>query len=235
MNLFKLAISSFVFTCSKPYDRAYRCFMKETTRAADLARPEHRRALLTWLRAWGCRNLSKDDKSEQLASSELEKWWLDFGEKLVPVTRGLLELTHTDLADLEAAYDALSSRHGAVRPDGVSVRIGPTAASKILFAIRPGALVPWDKEIRKAFGNGANGPAYASYVKQLQITARDLEECTANQFKLDELPGRLGQPNVTIPYLLNSYYWATMSHGVELPSDQVVSEWGDWARQRSQR
>jgi hypothetical protein len=179
----------------------------------DLAIPAHRRALLAWLRSWGCRHLRRAD--ERRSSAALSRWWSRWSGALPSPRRSLVHLTPRDLAAIEPAYAGLASLVAAGRAalDGdVAVTFGDTAAAKALYALRPDAFPPWDEPIRRAFGTArADGRLYRGY---LELTAGALRGC-AERFgvAVDTLPDRLGRPSATPARLIDEYLWLRITRG----------------------
>jgi hypothetical protein len=108
--------------------------------AADLAVAGQRDELRRWLNKWGCRLRYPQPGEPDVFSDSLAQWWASGGSGLPddPVAElsdadvGTLADSYADLAARPAA--ALTRRRGA--PAGHRV-IAPTAASKIMFALRP--------------------------------------------------------------------------------------------------
>jgi hypothetical protein len=132
----------------------------------DLGEPAHRRALLAWLRSWGCRHLRVADTAR--SSAALVRWWRTWSDALPAPSRTLVGLRHDEVERIGRAFAALASLRAAARAAtdrDVAVTLGDTAAAKALYALRPQAFPPWDEPIRLAFGKGrADGDLYARYL-----------------------------------------------------------------------
>jgi hypothetical protein len=171
----------------------------------DLTRPAHRRALLVWLRSWGCRHLRVADTAR--SSRALARWWERHGSTLPSPGRPLTALRRRELDGGAAAYAALSAAPAAWRstPAGrVSVSFGETAAAKALFAIRPLAFPPWDEPIRAALGlRGEAG--YRAYLELVAGVLLDLSKRLG--VSVSKVPAALGRPDSTPPKLVDEYLW----------------------------
>ncbi|MEA3311356.1 MAG: hypothetical protein U9Q76_03965, partial [candidate division WOR-3 bacterium] len=109
------------------------------------------------------------------------------------------------------------------------VSFGPTGAAKILFALRPKAVLLWDTAIRKEKGYDGSRESYESFLKYLQTELKALElECKKYGFSLSELPKKLqtkGDDILTVPKLLDEYYWLTITQGYSIPTLQILKGW----------
>jgi hypothetical protein len=179
----------------------------------DLGEPAHRRALLAWLRSWGCRHLRVADTAR--SSAALLSWWRRWSDALPAPSRSLVGLPRGELERVGRAYAALASLRAATRAAAdrdVAVTLGDTAAAKALYALRPRAFPPWDEPIRLAFGKGrADGDLYARYLAE---TADALRGCARRlDIRVDRLPVLLGAPSVTPARLVDEYLWLRVTRG----------------------
>ena len=188
-------------------DRATGILGAVTGGTPDLAVPAHRRALLAWLRSWGCRHLRVADTAR--SSAALARWWATWSGRLPPPARSITALRAGEIDGAGRAYAALASLRAATRaaPDrDVAVTFGDTAAAKALYALRPRALPPWDEPIRLAFGRGrGDGDLYARYLAE---TADALRGCARRLgVGVERLPWLLGAPSTTPARLADEYLW----------------------------
>jgi hypothetical protein len=233
MKLFELAFACFLYGQSTDYDQSYFEFLNITSGSPDLNNPEHRKALLVWLNRWGCRQFALD--YHDLASKEILSWHRQHHAVLPPRERNLWELTEFELTPVGEAYKSLSSRTASIKTrrsgNSFRVRIGPTGAAKILFAIRPHALPPWDDAIRRNLGYDKSEKSYLSYLRGVKSVLEGLgASCQKNGFPLTELPARLGRPNSSVPKLIDEYYWITMVQGCSPPDPVTLQRWVEWSR-----
>lgn len=178
--------------------------------ALDLRRARDRRALLAWLRSWGCRHLRVADgtRSERAVARWARTW--------VPrlPDRPLAELDGRDRATVAEAFEALCRSPAAFSHRGgrsVAVTFGATATAKALYALRPASFPPWDAPIRTGLGLDGSGAGYAAY---LALTARLLRTLSARAgIQPDALPGAVGRPAQTAARLIDEYLWRRITRG----------------------
>ncbi|MGB5924679.1 MAG: hypothetical protein WBH01_01100 [Dehalococcoidia bacterium] len=227
VTLGRIAIASLLFDSLTPYNASLAKFRSVTDYKLDLGVKEHRDALMSWLNDWGCRHLSK--KNHQVASESILKWYQTECTTLFNDSTPLWQLENREIKAAATAYGSLKDRRGARRSrDGSEseVHIGPTAASKILFAIRPKALMPWDEAMRVAFNLNESAESYFEYlvtVKDLTLHIADL--CSSEDFQIDDLPEKIGRADSTVLELLNEYIWVTETRKIELPSSETLAQW----------
>ena len=230
VTLTDVALACLMFDSLTSYNRSLNVLNAETDSQIELTIEEHRMALLKWLNDWGCRHLPR--KQHHVASASILEWYGHEDWRLTSLTRPLWQLEDHELAQAAAAYGSLKDRVGAWRirrGNRQAVHIGPTAASKILFALRPESLVPWDDAMRKAFGCDGSP---ASYEKFLGIV-RDLTHqiaalCQKNGFAIESLPQELGRSGRTVVALPNEYIWVTVSAKSKLPPQETLARWAAW-------
>ena len=231
LTLSELAFACYVYAGVSNYDESYFRFRRVTGGAADLRKSEHRDAMLKWLRDWGCRQFNTEDHDR--ASMEILEWYGEFGVSLFASNWELLRLRDSDLVHVGQAYERLSIKTAGHRTHAGStypVSIGPTGAAKILFAIRPHALPPWDDAIRRALGYDKSRDAYLSFLRQLRTLLEQLaKSCDREGFQLADLPKVLGRPHSTVPKLIDEYYWVTITRGCKPPDPHTLRRWTNWA------
>ena len=233
ITLCKLAVASIMFNSLTPYNSSLALFRSATGDSIDLTNPEHRIALIKWLNDWGCRNLSKE--YHEVASRSILNWYQVDGASLFTIEKPLWDLGDNELEMAANAYGSLKDKTGARRVRGGSkqeVHIGPTAASKILFAIRPKALMPWDEAMRTKFKCDGSSKSYSRYLKTIRnLTAHIGVLCRNKGFQIDDLPKELGRPNSTVLALVNEYIWVMVPRKtrkkVELPSSRTLARWAE--------
>lgn len=232
MNLAELAFGCFVYARMSGFDKAYLRFLHATGGSPDLAIREHRRVALTWLNHWGCRQFAR--LYHEQAADEILSWHNEFGPRLLSPQTNIWDITQEEMASAAAAYASLCIRTASCRKKktGLTERVsfGPAGAAKILFAIRPRALVPWDDAIRKALGSDASEACYFAYLKRVKATIGLLAaRCQQAGFQLAELPERLGRPHSTAPKLIDEYYWATITRKLNPPDSDTFQRWAEWS------
>ena len=225
-----VAVACLMFNSLTSYNWSLARLSRATGKPLNLAKPEHREALLTWLNEWGCRHLAKDQHG--VSSEGILNWYKGRGERHARATTPLWLLDDGELMQAAEAYGALKDLPGANRVRGgneVVVTIGPTAASKVLFALRPEAFAPWDDAMRKHFGCDGSAESYCRFL----VIVRDLAlriggQCERNDFPIARLPEELDRPGSTMVALLNEYLWVTVSAGVRLPGRETLARWAAW-------
>jgi hypothetical protein len=227
VTLGKMAVAGLLFDSLTTYNTSLSAFRSATADSLDLAAKDHRQVMLKWLNAWGCRHLSKDYHGD--ASNSIKDWYSSNCAALLTDDTPLWQLEDQEIGTAASAYGSLKDRLGAWRYRHGSwseVSIGPTATSKILFALRPKALMPWDEAMRKHFGYSGSAGSYSEYltaIKNLTLHIGDL--CMKKGLHIDDLPRRLRRPNSTVLELVNEYIWVTVTSEIELPSSETLAQW----------
>ena len=227
VTLCKLALASTMYDSLTPFNRSLARLNSDTDGSIDLINPTHCIYLLRWLNDWGCRHLSEDQ--HDVASNSILNWYQVDGASLFTDEKPLWNLVDGELEIAARAYGSLKDKTGARRVRGGSkreVHIGPTAASKVLFAIRPKALMPWDEAMRVAFKCDGSPESYFEYLIEIRdLTLHIGDLCRNKGFQIDDLPQKLGRPNSTVLALVNEYIWVTETRKVELPSSETLTQW----------
>jgi hypothetical protein len=232
MKLGELAFACHVFGLMSDYDSSYKQFLDSTHPIIDLRSDVHLKALLKWLNAWGCRQFAIEYHT--LASNEIKEWYSEFNQHLLPLDATILTMTEKEFKLVERAYASLVEKTASYRNlygERKSLeKVGPTGAAKILFALRPNALIPWDGAMRKEFGFDGSNHSYGEYLRKVR---NDLEsvslECKRNGFELKDLPIKLGRLNSSITKLMDEYHWVTITRRCPAPSKEELRLWMDWS------
>ena len=228
MTLFELAFACFLYGHLTNYDNSYLEFMRRVDWRLDMHDAAHRRALLQWLRQWGCRQIHPDYLRPTSAS--LLRWYRDNHKRLPAFSRNIWELSDRQICSTAEAYEELrlieASRRKSTGRKTHAITVGPTGAAKILFALRPNSLVPWDIPIRRALHHTQDGDSYALFLADLKETILELEEPARKAgFTLSDLPHRMGRPHSTVPKLIDEYYWATITRRWKKRSPKQLEKW----------
>jgi hypothetical protein len=229
ITLGKIAAAGFLFNSLTRYNTSLAKFRKATGRRLDLGSEGDRNSLLIWLNAWGCRHPSKEN--HRVASRSILDWYQTDCATSFDVDMPLWRLDDRDLTAAAAAYGSLKGRLGARRvryANKSEVSIGRTAASKILFALRPKALMPWDRDMRKSLGYSDGSPeSYFEYMVEIRDIVLHIKDlCETKGFQIDDLPAKIDRPDSTVVELLNEYIWViTRKPLVKLPSSQTLARW----------
>ena len=216
MTLAELAFACFVF--ARVDGGAYDRLLEETGEYVDLSILDHQLSILRWLSAWGIRAIPRNYHNAPSDTSEQMKSWYESNE-LFDRNRNLQELKDSDLDLVGDAYEKL-----------IRVRyIGPTAAAKILFAIRPKSLMPWDEPIRNELQYNETSQSYINFLRYAQAKIQEVGElCRKYGFELIDLPKKLGRANSTIPKLIDEYLWVTITNKWK-PSKDDFERWVVWS------
>jgi hypothetical protein len=179
------------YAIATAYDGSLKILRRRVGAALSLDNPDHRAAVLAWLRQWGCRGL--DLASEATSARALLAWGDTWVTHLPDPARPLTELSSDEIVTVAIAYGQLAGAVAGVRhpTSGDShVTFGPTAAAKTMYALRPYACAPWDGPIRYRLGLSENDAAYRSY---LQLVACALAK-TAEQARVGRRAACAGWP-----------------------------------------
>jgi len=229
VTLCKLALASTMYDYLTPFNYSLALLNSTTGGSIDLTNPAHRISLMKWLNDWGCRHLSEDQ--HKVASYSILNWYQADGAYLFPNEKPIWDLGENELEVAANAYGSLKDSTGAWRIRGgkkLEVHIGATAASKILFAIRPKALMPWDRAMRTSFKCDGSPTSYSRYLKTIRnLTSHIGALCRSKGFQIDDLPKELGRPNSTVLALVNEYIWVTETRKCELPSSHTLARWAE--------
>ncbi|RKT54850.1 hypothetical protein C8E97_3499 [Saccharothrix australiensis] len=179
-------------------DRSWAALLAATAPAIDLSVPAHRAAAHRWLNAWGCRIRYPKDGEPPVFDEALAAWWEHGHAALPPAGTRIGELTDEAIEALGDCFAELSAAPAAARRS-----LGPTAASKLLFALRPAGLMPWDDLIARGLHGGRDRAAYTAHLRLGRSWARDL----LAEAGVDEqaLVARLGRPGHSLAKLLDEY------------------------------
>ncbi len=200
------------YATATDYDDSLVTLKASTGTELDLAKADHRTALLTWLRQWGCRHLNL--ASEATSAAALDVWAHRWVPRLPDPKRMLTELSIDDLTTVAVSFAHLSEAVAGIRRLGsreANVTFGPTAAAKTMYALRPNACAPWDDPIRDGLGVGRNDAAYRTY---LQLIARALTGTAAQAgVPIADLPRHVGRLDSSPPKLIDEYLWMRITRG----------------------
>jgi hypothetical protein len=150
-----------------------------------------------------------------VAARVLAEWWARWGVALPARAPTLAELDDAAIDALGPAYAALVAvpMSGPPRARG----LGPTAATKLLYAMRPAALMPWDAAIADCLHRGRDAAAYVAH----QRLGREWAIRVLAEAGLDEpaLAASLGQPDRTLAKMLDDYCYLAFTRGTVRAGD----------------
>jgi len=228
IELYQLAFSSYVYTNMTGYDRTYKELVDNTGNRVNLYEVQHRRFIIKWLNSWGCRQFALEYHNQ--ASKSILEWYKRFANKIIASNKDLLMANEQDISDVCESYEALSRSFASYREGQIRVNIGPTGAAKLLFALRPKILPPWDHPIRRELGFDGRKESYERFLyhtkKQLNNLSRQCEE---HGFHIQDLPKKLGREDVTLPKLIDEYYWLVITKKVIPPDRSILKGWYEFS------
>ncbi len=231
MKLSNLAFACYIYGRMSDYDSSYKRLVDSTRPQLDLGSDQHLLAMLKWLNEWGCRQFAREYHS--LSANEIREWHEEVSQYLFQSGKNLLALTDQDFASVEQMYAGLVGRTASYRKSSngskVRVDIGPTGTAKILFALRPNALLPWDEPIREEFHLDGSARSYRAY---LRIARDHLEgltsDCKEKGFEITDLPLLVGRPESSVAKLIDEFFWVTISRKCPAPDDALLNQWVSW-------
>jgi len=232
MKLSELAFSCWLYGRFTGFDKDYLDLLQKTDNSLCISNTKHVEALLKWLNKWGCRQFAVN--YHNLAISEIRSWYgrfrkHDFGE------RDSLDLTDDDLSFISDTFNGLMDKTASFRrrkSNRSRVRIGPTGAAKILFALNPEIFPPWDQAIRedKEYNYDGSGDSYVEYLRKIRSILLELKpKCEKIGFKLEELPRILERENSTLPKLIDEYSWVKITNKCIPPTSDIFKKWSRWS------
>ncbi len=231
MKTVDIAFASYIYSKMTDYDDSYERFRKGVSNPLDLSSELERQQTLVWLNKWGCRQFAVEYHA--LASEQIALWYATFKEVLVPPSTALLDLSQSEISEVATAFEDLSVRQASERKGTsgarIKVRIGPTGAAKILFALRPSALLPWDMPIRDSLEQGGVQFSYAEYLLKAKQELQELiQDCKNHGVAYEELPRLAGRPKETIAKLIDEFFWVTISRNCPVPPVELIKQWSEW-------
>lgn len=231
MKLHELSFACYVYAGMSDYDSSYNRLRSETSPQIDLSIQEHQIALLGWLNDWGCRQFSKDHHA--LAANEISLWYNDFSPRFFSSQKMLSSLSNDELNFVQEAFGNLMHRTASMRKTRNKqisrIEIGPTGAAKILFALRPDALVPWDIQIRSDHELDGTARSYRSFLIIVREHLNELNiECEEYGINLENLPVLLGRPESSLVKLVDEFFWVTITRKCMPPSENLLRQWNEW-------
>ena len=219
MRLLHLRIACYLYDQFTNYDRSY-LELSEKYPNLDLNGTEHVKALIEWLRSWGCRQFKSDSDNENISTNSIVDWYKS--KKLRMPSRSDCLIDYDLAANKELIieiFNNLSDRKAATRQRGdreIDVRIGPVGAAKALFALRPNLFSPWDTLIYNKFQLEGNGSGYVKYLSRVQNELKEIRNSLKDtNINWNGLFGYLKKRHRSHPKLIDEYYWVTITQGCD--------------------
>jgi hypothetical protein len=197
------------------FDRTLEAARRDIGDEPDLANPVHAVRLRRWLNQWTCRiGYPKVGQADVFVGS-LAIWWAGVKDMLPGEDQRLAQLADAHLQALGHAYGELYRRPAAVSKAGTIRSVGPTAAAKLLYFVRPLAVTAWDKAISARTGRGDGEAAFVRHLTVCRNWAQNLE---AEASRLGLEPGEIGpslhRPASSVAKLIDEWLYATITGGL---------------------
>lgn len=231
VNLYELAFSCYIYNNFTSFNQTFTDFFSAIENKLNLTDKKHRQLLISWLNKWGCRQFAIEYHNE--ASEIIAKWHAEVDLDVIPSEKALWELDNRELEAIIPIYDSLvekTASHKARHGKNLRISVGPTGASKILFALRPEIAVPWDEAIRGGLGYDGRGASYINYLQRIRADVESLDiVCRKEGIALSEVPRVIGRDDSTLVQLIGEYYWMTETRKLYPPELPILSQWCKWA------
>lgn len=214
-----LAFATFIYASASRYDASLSYLWDQIGHNLDLSNTYHIEYVLAWLRKWKCRNL--EIQHEGVACESIRDWYLQSRTLINALPDELSLFMDDDLNTLSDVFGKLADNKATPKK-----RIGSTAAAKILYLLKPGALPPWDNLIRNELHYNGSGRSYAAFIKDCQSIEKDiLKNCQRMHVAFSDLV-RHGRPQqISIAKAIDEFYWTTITSGIKIPSPQHYETW----------
>jgi len=193
------------------FDRTLAAAQESLGSDPDPASGDQARRLRVWLNQWTCR-IGYPSGERDVFVESLAGWWSRAGDDLPPAEKRLAELGDVELGGIAAAYGDLWQRPAAVSASGRIRTMGPTAAAKLLYFLRPNAVTAWDKAISARTGGGSDQQAFLRHLTLCRTWAVALEqEASQRGIGPEEIGRDLGRPASSVAKLIDEWLWAAIS------------------------
>jgi hypothetical protein len=172
-------------------DRTWFKLMADTAPGLDLSNPEHRPLALTWLNTWGCRLPYRGTFDASAAA-----WALTWPSPSLP-SAPIETLADADILTLAGAYESLATLSIGKRT------LGPTAGAKLLYALRPISVMPWDAAIAAHLHGARDKASFAKHLHLGRTWAQSLLAETS--LTADDIAAKSGRPGISLAKVLDEY------------------------------
>lgn len=189
-----------------------------TGTSIDLSVPAQREELRRWLNRWVCRLRYPLPGEPDLFAGSIASWWKAVGSGLP--ARPVEVLSDDDIALLADGYADLAARPGALRTRGGIAAgertIAPTAASKIMYVVRPCTVPPWDAAIARATVGGTSRSHFARHLAAARTWAGALL-AEARRLGIGDIPAHVGRPGSSLARIRDEWMYLTITAGHPVP------------------
>lgn len=194
-----------VFNSFANADTSWLRLIEDTRPGIDLGRADHRDLMLRWLNTWGCRIRYPRPGEPAPFDAALLAWWETFADALP--TSSLARLSDDQIEAAGAAFEDLAQV--PVSQGSIRRVLGPTAASKALYALAPVAIMPWDAAIAKRMHTRRDGEAFARHLRLgREWAAAVIAESGGDE---TEVPAMVGRPIASLAKLIDEYLYVTIT------------------------
>ena len=217
MRLLHLRIACYLYDQFTDFDYSY-LKLSEKYQNLNLNETEHVKALIEWLRSWGCRQFKSNN--EDMSTNSIMDWYKSIKSRIPSRNDCLIDYDLVANRELIIeVFNNLLVRKAATRQRGdreINVRIGPVGTAKTLFALRPNLFSPWDAPIYNKFQLEGNGCGYIKYLSRVQNELREIRDGLKHtNINWNELFGYLKKQHKSYPKLIDEYYWITITQGCD--------------------
>jgi hypothetical protein len=123
----------------------------------------------------------------------------------------LAELSDDEIDAIADAFADLSAAAVAVDARGHDRTMGPTAAAKCLYALRPHSVMPWDLRIAQRLHGGRDRDAFTAHLRLGRRWAQDLLTTTGHDETV--LLTGLDRSGATLAKVLDEYCYLRYTAG----------------------
>jgi hypothetical protein len=201
------------------FDRTLAAARRDIGPDPDFACREHVVRLRIWLNQWTCRIGYPRPGEDDLLADSLGTWWAEYKVMLPPEDQRLAQLEDAQLRSVSSSYASLYVQPAAVSRAGKVRTVGPTAAAKLLYFVRPLAVTAWDKAISGRTGGGHDEAAFLRHLTACRSWARDVEaEAGRLGLSPEEIGPYLHRPDSSVAKLIDEWLYATITGGLPAAS-----------------
>lgn len=205
---------------AKP-DAAWETLRGVTAPELDPARAAHRKALHAWLNAWGCRIRYPRPGEPDVFDAGIGAWWARWGARLPDPGTSIVDLTDDEITTIGEGYTELAAAIIAQPRRS----LGPTATSKLFYALRPVTLMPWDEMIANTLhGRERDGSAFAAHQRLGRDWGRRLlAEAGTGESGLAEA---FGCPGRSLVKMLDDYCYIVFTRDARAAAASLRRDYG---------
>lgn len=186
--------------------------------AVDLTVAIQRDQLRKWLNKWVCRLRYPRPGEPDLFSKSVAEWWTISGSALPDWL--VAKLNDAEVGVLADSYADLAAQPGAfLTRNGVVIgsrSIAPTAASKIMFILRPETVPPWDAAIARATTGGTSLDHFARHLEASRTWAQAIHD-EARRRGIADIPTYVGRPTSSLAKLRDEWLYLTITRRCPIP------------------